>query len=137
MKALLFLYITIASASSDYQQSVLNDWVEAHNSGDKIEFEAFIRNHYPENYLNDTAIERQLNFYLAVRDDFGSVNPIVYETALESETKLIVHFVREGISNAATGISLADILEVEIDIDPEKNKLARGLGLGALICSRN
>ena len=59
----------------------------------------------------------------------------MYKTVESSSNKLIVHLIKEADSPMNMDIDPIDILVVEIDLDPKNSKyLARGLGLGALVC---
>jgi hypothetical protein len=82
-------------------------------------------------------MDKHVAFYQHIIDEFGPLNTEVYKVADVKPHKLVVHLLKAGESVINLHVDPADILEVELDTDPDlPNYLSRGLGLGALVCAR-
>jgi hypothetical protein len=108
-----------------------------HNTGTETAIRTFIRETYHPALLPDLAMDKHVAFYQHIIDEFGPLNTEVYKVADVKPHKLVVHLLKAGESVINLHVDPADILEVELDTDPDlPNYLSRGLGLGALVCAR-
>lgn len=121
--------------TNTYSTQILDRYIIANNDGSDDAIELFIRENYNPDLANRIKIEDHIKFYRQISGEFGPLNKTVYKTVQSTSDKLIVHLIKESDSPINMDIDPIDILVVEIDLDPENPKyLARGLGLGALVC---
>ena len=139
-KLLSSLGVSLCIAATCFSQNknaetILAQFVQAHNRGDDQAIEEFIRINYHPSQLEKLEISKQVAFYQQIINEFGILHSQVYNTITDTEHKLIVHLIKEDESLLNREVDPANVLVVEIDLHPENPKyLARGLGLGALIC---
>jgi hypothetical protein len=125
------------SAQSPAQNELLDQFIRMHNAGTESAIRTFIQETYHPALLPDLAMDKHVAFYQHIIDEFGPLNTEVYKVADVKPTKLVVHLIKEGESVINLHVDPAEILEVELDTDPNlPNRLSRGLGLGALVCAR-
>ena len=114
---------------------ILDRYIIANNDASDNALKLFIRENYNPVLVKKIKIEDHVNFYRQIAGEFGPLHKTVYETVESTPDKLIVHLIKEVDSPLNRDIDPKDILVVEIDLDPEDpSYLARGLGLGALVC---
>lgn len=130
------LVITTTSLAQNRDaEAILDKFVKAHNTGEDKAVREFIRSSYHPTLLKTLDMSKQVAFYKQIIHEFGTLHSEVYHIVTDSEHKLIVHLIKENESLLNREVDPAHVLVVEIDLHPENTKyLARGLGLGALIC---
>ncbi len=75
-----------------------------------------------------------MKFYKQIIHEFGKIQEVIYETEKDTDIKLKVQVLKEA-TPLVPEPGPEEILVIEIDLDPEnKRYLAKGLGMGALIC---
>ena len=108
-----------------------------HNEATDQSIESFIKQSYLPEVLEQIDLSKHVAFYRHTINEFGPLNLAVYEKVEESDSKLIVHLIKEDESINNQNIDPTEILSVEIDIhNDHPHYLTRGLGLGALACAR-
>ena len=113
----------------------LEAWVVAHNSGHPSSLETWIRSAYSPEKLKSLDLEAQVQFYSAVVGDFPKIHPKPYEVVIDKEHRAVIQFLDAELPLGVQDPDPTRVLVVEIDVDPAHPEyLARGLGLGALIC---
>ena len=119
------------------QIELLNKFITAHNSASESEIVSFIRDTYDPALQKKIDMKKHVDFYDHIVKEFGPLNDKIYKIEEVKSTKLIVHLIKKDESINNRLIDPSEILVVEIDIlEPRSKYLSRGLGLGALICSR-
>ncbi len=127
----------LLSAQSATQSDLLDQFIRMHNTGTEAAIRTFIRETYHPALLPDLAMDKHVAFYQHIIDEFGPLNTEVYKVAEVKPHKLVVRLIKAGESVVNLHVDPADILEVELDTDPDlPTHLSRGLGLGALVCAR-
>ena len=117
---------------------MLDKFIKMHNTGTEEAIKQFIKETYHPDIYNKLELNKHVEFYDYIINDFGQLNTMVYQKVEESPTKLIVHLIQSEESILNENIDPINILVVEIDIHAKnKEYLSRGLGLGALVCSIN
>lgn len=115
-------------------EKIFEHWLTAHNTGSKQQLRAFIRENYQADLQDEAFIERHLNFYWAIYEDFGRLNTQIYKVIEQSDTSFLVYLVKEGIAAYQIEVDPAEVLTVEVKIEADRAKLTKSLGLGALVC---
>ena len=140
-KAILLLMLSLFSSfiygQEKNQLQLLDKFIIAHNLGTEEAISKFIKEAYGPSLLKKINLKKQINFYDHIVKEFGPLNNEIYELVEVKPTKLIVQLIKKEESLLNQSIDPAEILMVEIDTsEKEPNYLIRGLGLGALVCSR-
>jgi len=142
MKKILFslftlLFLTNVQAQNKNQLEILDKFIIAHNLGTEKAISDFIKNTFKPSLLNKIDLKKHIAFYDHIIKEFGPLNNKIYEVVEVKPTKLIVKLIKKENSIKNKSINPTEILMVEIDTDEKQPKyLSRGLGLGALACSR-
>lgn len=132
---LLFALMFPHHNMNTYSTQILDRYIIANNDGSDDAIELFIHENYNPDLAKKIKMQDHINFYRQISGEFVSLNKTVYKTVKSTSDKLIVHLIKEADSPMNMDIDPIDILVVEIDLDPENPKyLAKGLGLGALVC---
>jgi len=142
MKKVLFTLIILTSINNFAQKNknavaIIDKYIAMHNDGSDEAIKSFIKETYdPSLYSKIKKIDRHVDFYKNGINDFGDLNPKVYEVYKETPTKIIVYLIKEKDDINNKKIDPRYILSMEIDLSPKNPKyLSRGLGLGALVCT--
>lgn len=116
-------------------ERVLKAWVVMQNEGTDAAVRRFIDGYYSPALLeNMKNYEAHVKFYKQIINEFGPVQDIIYHTEEAGENKLKVQLLKVG-RTLVPEPTPEEILVVNIDLDPNnQDYLARGLGLGALVC---
>ena len=141
MKLMLFLLSLIVIPLMPQQdvnpkaRQVLDDWISAQNDGSETAVIDFIKQYYPETaYSSEKKLKAHVDFCMQIVREFGKLQAEIYEVMENEPKKLKVQLLKAG-TMAVTKPSPEDVLVVEIDLERENGtRLARGLGMGALIC---
>ena len=141
MKSMLLLAIMVIAPWYNGQginpkaEKVLKAWVAAQNDGSDSAVINFIKKYYPESaYETDSKLNAHVRFCRQIIDEFGDVGETIYEVMENQPKKLKVQLLKAGVA-AVTQPSPEEILVIEIDLESkDQTRLARGLGMGALIC---
>ncbi len=140
MKKLFLSLLTITLVTFSYSQNknqsiILDKFIAANNSGTKESIYQFIKDTYEPNLYKKIDLEEHIKFYTMISNGFGQLNTIVYEKIEEKPLRLLVYLIKKNESLFNKSINPSEILVVEIDLSKENSKyLAKGLGLGALVC---
>lgn len=126
------LFSVAATSVPSSTNTVLKAWIDAHNSGSSENFTEFIQLHYHSDLLSHAQISDHINFYRTLKNNFGKVNTSIYKVIEDSENRLVVHLLKEGIPIVKQNVKPENVLIVQIDM--QGTKLKRGLGLGSLLC---
>lgn len=132
------LFLTSAgvklSAEESRKTSILKQFIEMHNLGTNEAIVNFIHTNYAPDLVQKQNLDLQIKFYQEIANEFGQLNPAVYNQILDEGDKLIVHLIPKDISVLKPNIPETEILVVEIDVRSGTKYLNRGLGLGSLAC---
>ncbi|MCG8331745.1 MAG: hypothetical protein MI974_28930 [Chitinophagales bacterium] len=133
--ALIVLGATLAYSQNNAPSIILNKFIEANNSGTANAFSTFVKETYEPGLYNKIDVQKHIDFYAMIQNDFGKLKPLVYKQVEETPHRLVVLLIKEHESLSNKNIDPTEILMVEIDLNQQNPKyLGRALGLGALAC---
>lgn len=120
---------------NDPKKEILNDWIRTQNIGSNEAINQFIDQWFsPELLEKMENRDEHIAFYRQIIDEFGGIQNIVFKELESTDTKLKVQLLKKGYPLVPEP-DPEDILVVEIDVQRDNPRyLARGLGMGALIC---
>ncbi|NVJ45728.1 MAG: hypothetical protein HWE07_01330 [Cytophagia bacterium] len=120
---------------NDPKKEILNDWIRTQNIGSSEAINQFIDQWFsPELLEKMENRDEHVAFYRQIIDEFGGIQNIVFKELESTDTKLKVQLLKKGYPLVPEP-DPEDILVVEIDVQRDNPRyLARGLGMGALIC---
>ena len=138
--ALIFLvsgFVEFDETSEKQADRILNEFIQMHNEATDEAIQKFVEKNYHPDVLDKLDMGKQITFYQHIISEFGDLHQTVYKTMEATDTKLVVQLIKHDKTPLNSNIPETDILVVELDLHPNNEKyLARGLGLGALVCSR-
>ena len=132
---ILALLILPISPPNDPKMDILKAWIETQNDGSEQAINAFIDTYFPPELLSKmTNRKDHVAFYRQIIEEFGDVQDFIYKEEENSRTKLKVQLLKKG-QTLVPEPAPDQILVIEIDVlEKEPKFLAKGLGMGALIC---
>ncbi|MEC7752802.1 hypothetical protein [Roseivirga sp. UBA1976] len=137
MKIVVWLFLLMNSIwqQTDSKNQILKDWIATQNQGSDKAINTFIDRWFSEELkAGITDRSKHVAFYRQIIDEFGEIQETVYEVMESTPTKLKVQLLKKNTPFLPEP-SPENILVVEIDVQKNHpNRLARGLGMGALIC---
>ncbi len=133
--SILFLNPLHQDSIDPNTQRVLDALIAMQNDGSDESINEFIDEFFHPDLMREmTNKSAHVAFYRQIIDEFGNVESNIYKVEESTSTKLKVQLIKKGIAFIPEP-SPNQILVVEIDLHKEETKyLARGLGMGALIC---
>jgi len=106
-------------------------WIAAHNAGDEVSLATWIESSYAPALLERVDVGEHVAFYQSIVQDFGELSTTPIAVTESSAERLVVHLRPLAVFQPDPTTTLV----VEVAVDPDDPaRLARGLGLGALIC---
>ncbi|WP_299361472.1 hypothetical protein [Winogradskyella sp.] len=134
---LFSLNTIILFCQTNHQLELLNKFINTHNSGTDEAISTFIKSTYHPSLQDKLNLKEHIKFYKHIVTEFGPLNSRIYEVVETKPTKLIVNLIKTDRRITDRSINPTEILVVEIDTHPKQPQyLSRGLGLGALACTR-
>jgi len=131
------MLFTFASAQSEKQMSILDQFVTMHATGTEEAIEQFIQSTYLPDYYQKINLKEHVKFYDQILQEFGPLNPMIYKTIEEKPNRLVVHLIKADENIQNQNINPNEILVVKIDLSTKNpNYMDRSLGLGSLVCER-
>ena len=130
----LFLFAKQDSIKPQTQR-VLSAMIEMQNVGTDEAINTFINKYFhPDLLYKMKNRSEHVSFYRQIIEEFGDVQKEVFKVEVSTDRKLKVQLLKKGVSFVPDP-SPEEILVVEIDLNQDQPEyLARGLGMGALIC---
>lgn len=124
-----------AGNGNDETKRILQAWIVTQNQGTDVAVRKFIDTYYSPDLIQKMKnYEDHVKFYKQIIHEFGKIQEVIYETEKDTDIKLKVQVLKEA-TPLVPEPGPEEILVIEIDLDPEnKQYLAKGLGMGALIC---
>lgn len=133
--SLSLFVLLLGIQKNDPKKEILNDWIRTQNIGSNEAINQFIDQWFsPELLEKMENRDEHIAFYRQIIDEFGGIQNIVFKELESTDTKLKVQLLKKGYPLVPEP-DPEDILVVEIDVQRDNPRyLARGLGMGALIC---
>ncbi|NVK85258.1 MAG: hypothetical protein HWE21_13110 [Cytophagia bacterium] len=133
--SLSLFVLLLGIQKNDPKKEILNDWIRTQNIGSNEAINQFIDQRFsPELLEKMENRDEHVAFYRQIIDEFGGIQNIVFKELESTDTKLKVQLLKKGYPLVPEP-DPEDILVVEIDVQRDNPRyLARGLGMGALIC---
>ncbi len=135
---LYFFSLSMGYSQSTQQQAVLEKFLEMHWTGTEEAIAHFIKETYEPELYEKIKLEDHIKFYATIIEEFGPLNPKIYQVKEEKENSVVVHLVKENqllITPQSSQLNPADILVVSLEMsEKHPSFLKRGLGLGSLLC---
>lgn len=115
---------------------ILQKWLVAHNTANHAYLQNFVKAYHPQAKIHSAKyVKAHTDFYLEATKMFGKLETTPYKIVKSQAHHLEVQFLKSSIQNRWKKTSAEHIVMVKVDINPKKpQQLARGLGMGALIC---
>jgi len=115
---------------------ILRRWLSAHNQNDPEAMEEWVRTSFSPASLAGMDVGRSVAWYLQARGMFGELHPRPILILESSAHRLVAHYPSVEVAHQDPP-DPAKVIVVEVDVDPDDGThLARGLGLGSLVCER-
>ena len=129
-----FLCVTFSYAQNRQQYTILDKYINAHNIGSDEAISNFIEETYHADLYNSVEVERHIEFYKSIAEEFGPLNSAIYSVDEVTPNKLIVQLIKADEKVKNKFVDPTEILVVELELSPkDKSRLGKGLDLGARI----